>query len=104
VQRIALRSHDADLAASDFDALGERSETDAAIAASDPYPLAIGRSGLPYHDWRDGLLAVALKRGGRSLGFGMCLIPDRLEAGDAVLERRVIQISHARFRSRRKAA
>ncbi|HUN44476.1 MAG TPA: hypothetical protein VMU81_29660 [Acetobacteraceae bacterium] len=67
----------------------------AVAAAGNPYSLAGRRSELSHYGWRDGLLAVAFERGGRSLGFGLCLFADRFEAGDAVLERRVVQIGHA---------
>ena len=96
MQQIALRSDDADLAIRHLDALSKRSEMVAAIAAaSDPYPLASGCSKFPHHGGRDGLMAVAFERGGRSLRLGLRLIADRFEAGDPVLERRVVQIGHA---------
>ena len=96
MQQIALRSDDADLAIGDLDALGERSEMVAAIAAaSDPYPLASGRGELPHYGERDGLLADAFEGSSRSLGFGLRLVTDRFEAGDAVLERRVVQLGDA---------
>jgi len=70
----------------------------AAIAgASDSYPFTSGCSKLPHNGGRDGLLAFAFERGGRSLGFGLRLVADRFEAGNAVLERRVFQIGHPAF-------
>ena len=58
LKQIALRANDADLAASDLDALGERAEMIASIAAAvDPDALA-RRPGEPLdHLRRDGLLA-----------------------------------------------
>jgi hypothetical protein len=39
----------------------------------------------------------AFEHGGRSFRLGLRLIADRFEAGDAVLERRVVQIGNAAF-------
>ena len=62
VQQIAPRSNDSDLAVRDLNALGERPQAVAAIAAAgDPYSLASRGSELPYHGRRDRLLARAFK-------------------------------------------
>jgi len=42
-------------------------------------------------------LAAAFDNGGCPLRLRLRLIADRLEAGDAVLERRVVEIGHAAF-------
>ncbi len=98
MQQIAFRSDDADLAVCDLDTLGERPKVVTAVAAaSDPYALAGSRSKFPHPSRRDDLLAGAFERGGCSLGFGLRLFADRLEPGDAVFERWVVQISHAAF-------
>ncbi|MGA3003213.1 MAG: hypothetical protein ABSE20_15985 [Acetobacteraceae bacterium] len=68
----------------------------AAVAATgDPYAFAGCRSELPYHGRRDGLLPGAFEDGDRSLRIGLRLIAGRFQAGNAILERRVVQIGHA---------
>jgi hypothetical protein len=98
VQQIALRSDNSDLAICHLDALSERTQMIAAVAAaSNPYPLAGRGNKLPHHGRRDDLLAVAFERSGRSLRLGLGLIADRLEADDTVLERWVVQIGNTAF-------
>jgi len=93
-----LLFNDAHLAIRHLDAPGKRAEMVAAVvAAGNPYPLAGRSSELPHHGRRDDLAAIAFEEGGRPLGLGLCLIADRFEAGEAILERRVVQIGHAAF-------
>ena len=69
----------------------------AVAAAVDLNPLTGDCSELPDHGRCDGLLPDAFDCGCRPLGFGLRLIADRFTAGDAVLERRVVQIGDTAF-------
>ena len=68
----------------------------AAIAAAlDPDPLA-GRTGeLLDHGRRDCLLPRAFRHRLGALGVGLGLISNRRQAADALLQRRVAQVSYA---------
>nr|WP_245427392.1 hypothetical protein [Roseiarcus fermentans] len=96
MEQIAFRADDADLAVGDLDTLGERAEMVPAIAAAvDPDPLAC-RPGEPlYHLRRDRLLARRLQHRGGTRGVGLRLVADRLQARNALLQRRVVQIGDA---------
>ena len=68
----------------------------AAIAATvDPDPLARRPGELLDHRGRDRLLPGAFHHRVGALGVGLGLIADRLQAGDALLQRRVVQIGDA---------
>ncbi|WGJ15143.1 hypothetical protein QEV83_02210 [Methylocapsa sp. D3K7] len=85
-----------DFAVRDLDALGERAEMIAAIAAAfDPDPLAGRPRKLLDHGGRDCLLPRAFRHGLGVIGVGLGLIADRLEDGDSLLERRIVQIGDA---------
>ena len=76
----------------------ERPQVIAAItAAIDPHALA-GRSGeLPDHGGGDGLLARTFQHGLAAFGISFGLVPNGFEAGDTLLQRRVVQIGDARL-------
>ncbi|MDD2869561.1 hypothetical protein [Neomegalonema sp.] len=70
----------------------------AAIAATfQPDAVSGCRGKLAQHLRRHRLLPCVLKHGLCALGIGLGLIPDGLEAVDAVFQRRVVQIGHASF-------
>jgi hypothetical protein len=54
------------------------------------HPLARRPGELADHCGRDGLLARAFQHGLRPLRINVCLIAGRLEAGDALLQRRLV--------------
>jgi len=64
-------------------------------AAVDPDPLAGGPGELPDHGGGDGLLARTFQHGLRAFGICLGLIPNGLEAANAFLQRRVVQIGDA---------
>ncbi|WP_374659718.1 hypothetical protein [Phenylobacterium sp.] len=67
----------------------------AAVAATfQPDTVAGGRRELAQHLRCDGLLPRVLKHSLRAVSIDLGLIADHLEAVDAVLERRVVQIGH----------
>lgn len=66
----------------------------AVAAAGNPYPLAGCLSEPPHHGRRDGLLPGAFEGGGRPLRISLRLIAGRFQAGEAILERRVVQVGH----------
>ena len=68
----------------------------AAIAAAvDPDALAGGPGEFLDHGGRDRLLARAFRHRLGAVGVGLGLIADRLQAGDALLQRRVVQVGDA---------
>ncbi len=70
----------------------------AAIAAAfQPDTVAGGCGELAQHLRRHRLLSCVLEHGLRALCIGLGLIADGLEAVDAIFQRRVVQIGHARF-------
>ena len=96
LKQIALRADDADLAVCDLDALGERAEVVAAIAAAvDPDPLACGPGESLDHCGVIACWLDAFQHRGGALGVGLRLVADRLEACDALLQRRVVEIGDA---------
>jgi hypothetical protein len=94
-EKIALRSHDADFAVCDLDTLGQRAKVFAPVAAVDPDALAGGSREFLDHGGRDRLLARAFRQRLGAVGVSLGLIADGLEAGDALLQGRVIQVSDA---------
>ncbi|WP_284947267.1 hypothetical protein [Acidisoma cladoniae] len=69
----------------------------AVAAAVDPHTRPRRSGELAHHLRRDRLLAGAFEHGLSALRVGLCLIVSRLEPGDTVFQRRVVQIGHARF-------
>jgi hypothetical protein len=72
----------------------------AAVAAPiDPHPVPGRLSELAKHLRRDGMMGRAFEHGLRPLGIGLGLIPSRVEADNAILQRRIVQIGHTRVNS-----
>ena len=69
----------------------------AVTAAGNPYAFASRRGELPHHGRCDGLLPGAFEGGCRPFRIGLCLIAGRFQAGDTILERRVVQVGHTAF-------
>jgi len=69
----------------------------AIAAAVQPDTLAGGCGELAQHLRRYRLLSCILEHGLRPVGVGLGLIADGFEAVDAVFQRRVVQIGHARL-------
>jgi hypothetical protein len=91
-EQIALRSHDADFAVSDLHTLGQGAPMFAAIAAVDPEALTGGCSEFLDHGGRDRPLARALSHRVGAIGVGLGLVADGVQADDALLERRIVQM------------
>ncbi len=96
MEQIALRSHDADFSVRDLDPLGQRAKVFAAIAAAvDPDALAGGSGEFLDHGGRDRLLPRAFRHRLGAVGVGLGLIADCLQAGNALLQGRVVQVGDA---------
>ena len=67
----------------------------AAIAAGQAHTLTCGVGELSQHRRGDRLLACAFQHGSRAVGIDPRLVADGLEAGDTVLEVRVVQVGDA---------
>ncbi len=77
---------------------GERTKVVAAITTpfkADMPPRGFGEGA--HHLRGNSIVAGVFKHGLGALGIGLCLIADSLEAVDAVLERRVVQVGDARL-------
>ena len=80
LKQVAFRADDADLAVRNLDALGERAEMVATIAAAvDPDTLARRPGEPPDHFRRDGLLARCLQYRDGTRGVGLRLVADSLQ-------------------------
>src|SRR5262245_48690386 len=85
LEQTGLRSHHPDYAGIDLDALGERAQVVAAIAAAFEPDAPARRAGEgAEHLRRDRLAPRVLKHGLGALGIGLGLIANDLEAVDAV--------------------
>jgi hypothetical protein len=67
----------------------------AAIAAVDPEALTGGCSEFLDHGGRDRPLARALSHRVGAIGVGLGLVADGVQADDALLERRIVQVGDA---------
>ncbi|UPG71713.1 hypothetical protein MVG78_14320 [Roseomonas gilardii subsp. gilardii] len=99
-EQFRFRSHDADCVVRDLDTLGERAQVIppiAPFAAPDTLACAVGETF--DHCRADGVVGRAVEQRLCPVSIGPRLIADDLEAGDTLLERRVVQIGHARLDS-----
>ncbi|MCQ9156275.1 hypothetical protein JZX93_11965 [Acidomonas methanolica] len=98
LQQLRFRSHDANCVVCDLDALRQRAQMIPPIAAlRAPDALACASCESLDHGGGDGAVAGAVEQGLRPVGVGPGLIADDLEAGDALLECRVVKIGDARL-------
>jgi hypothetical protein len=97
-QKLGFRPHDADGVVCDLHALRQGAQMIppiAALAAPDALPRPAGKA--VDHGRADGVVAGAVQQGLSPVGVRPGLVADDLEAGDALLEGRIVQIGDAGF-------
>jgi hypothetical protein len=97
-QQFRLRSDDANFLVGDLDALSQRAQMIAAVAAIFQPDALVGHAGEGFdHIRAESLIAGMIERGLGALGIRLRLVADGLEASDALFQVIVVQIGQAGF-------
>jgi len=87
------------IAIRDLDALREGAQVVPTVAATYPHALSGGCGKGLHHGGRNRLVPHACQRRRGAFRLGLGVIPDRLQAGDALRQGGVVRICHAAFDS-----